>query len=139
MQLLHDVTPCRRGGLFSPADALRVFCADFLDADRCAAVVMERLHGDSADCPRCGEPLSDARRRTFRAWGRVMCAKCNKWFSATTGTHYCSAKISPSQLVLMSYLLGIGVEAGIIATAVGVEPGTVQYWRLKFQALEDSK
>ena len=124
--------------MFSPADALRVFCADFLDADRCASVVMQRLHGDSADCPRCGEPLSDARRRTFRAWGRVMCAKCGKWFSASTGTHYAAAKIQPSQLVLMAYLIGIGAEQSVIATAVGVEPETVRYWRLKFQALEET-
>lgn len=99
---------------------------------------MQRLHGDSADCPSCGAALSDTRRRTFRAWGRVMCAKCGKWFSATTGTHYSSSKIQPTQLVLMAYLIAIGADQSVIATAVGVEPATVAYWRLKFQALEET-
>lgn len=120
--------------LFNLQRAGLVFGADFLDADRCAAFIVDGLHGDAARCPECRTDLDGERRARFRSFGRVRCT-CGKWFSATTGTPLHKAKIDRRQLVLIAYLLSLGVDPARIATAAGVDPETVRIWRLKFQAL----
>jgi transposase-like protein len=121
--------------LFNLTQIAAAFRADCLDAGRCEALVLELLHQGETKCPRCGVDLQGQRQESFQAWGRVRCAECGKWFTATTGTALHKVKLDARQLVMLSYLLSIGVHPSMIGAAAGVDPETVRTWELKFQAL----
>lgn len=135
MEPSHSAAPLKRCSLFDLDQVARAFGADFLDAGRCAAFVLEQLHQGEAKCPRCQAELQGPRRETFQGFGRVSCRACGKWFSVTTGTPLHKVKLNPRQLVIVAYLLAIGVDLARIAAAAGVDVETARTWQLKFRAL----
>ncbi|WP_027715837.1 hypothetical protein [Desulfuromonas sp. TF] len=125
----------RPTGISFPAEVAKAFGADFLDPERCGEIVLAWIHPGPAVCPRCGLVLEGRSLARFQSFGRVHCRECGKFFTATAGTALHKVQISPSQIVLIAYLLALEVDLVEISRAASVDPETVRLWRLKFAAL----
>lgn len=144
-----------RPGFFTPAQALAAFNADFLDADTCRLWILERIHGKTATCSKCGVPVTPGQLARFWTGGRLKCQFCSCLFSATSrtflaGCHFiekmaldpvptAKKKKGASDfraLFLLAILLAPGLDNNQIAAAVNVDPGTIRLWRHRFSGLD---
>lgn len=126
--------------LFSQAEALKAFCADFLSRDKITAWVLERLHPAGAYCSACKNKITDATTlNNFYSLRRCRCKSCNAWFSALKGTALHHAGLDVSDIFLIAVFSEMKIEAKIIADVLKCHADTVKMWQAKFRAVEDGK
>ena len=114
--------------------ALEALPSRLLSAQACRVWLSGELHPAGPACPRCGDPIPEARRARFADWGRLQCAACGAWFSATTGTVLQGAKLSAPAIVALAVLLAAGMDPAPAARALGINPGTARQWAGRLEA-----
>lgn len=129
MELIGKVAKQVGKGRFTPEDVALNFDATWLDELTCRSWVMLRLHRSGAGCPGCGAPITPGQRESFFGQKRVKCSACGKYFNARSATFLSGSKLDYRQIVLMNYLIGIGVNDAVIASALNVDRTTVWDYR----------
>lgn len=125
-------------GWFSPDQALAAFSAKFLDSDDCRMWILFELHRSKPACPYCKNQLQDENRLTrFWTGQRLACKKCDRFFTATTGTFLAGSHLGYRGFFLMSALLAAGLDNNQVAGVIDCTPETVRIWRRKFESLAD--
>jgi transposase-like protein len=116
--------------------ARQAFSADCLRKAVCLEWLATQLHPEGARCPGCGREVDGKQLIRWKAFERLQCHGCGKFFTAITGTWMSGAKISPKQIFVLAVLIQMDVETPVIASAVGVSEVTVRFWADKFKTLE---
>lgn len=137
MKCAENIANNHKAGFFLPRDVLRVFGTSFFDEHACRYWMLQKIHGNQAFCPGCNTEITDIRKRSkFYSGGRLRCYVCGKHFTALTGTFLNGTHMGFKDLILLSVLLGLGLEVKKIADILGRNPETVRLWKHKFDALE---
>ncbi|MEK6812724.1 MAG: hypothetical protein AABX86_01260 [Nanoarchaeota archaeon] len=119
---------------FTTADAFQSFSANFLNNEICTRWLINRLHPDGAVCPHCQTKIIDETTLdNFANMSRCKCKSCNKWFSATVGTILHNAHLEPAEVYLLAVLLELKIDIKTIAKILGVHPGSIKNWKMKFE------
>ncbi len=127
--------PAREQPAISPAEVLAAFGPAWLDADRCRDWLLRRLHPRGPACPACGcPPVSKAKLAAFYAGRRLRCARCGRFYSATSGTLLEGAKVSPAQVVLLALCQALEIPLPTTAALCGVNANTIRFWRNRLGA-----
>jgi transposase-like protein len=125
---------------FTPMHAGRARLAEFLDEEACRRWVLERLHPHGARCPRCDTLITDITTlKNFWSEGRCNCKRCDRWFTALSGTFLEGANLSIEQIFALAVLTGFmneGVTVKRMAAAVGVSENTIRTWIRRFKVFE---
>ena len=101
--------------------------------------MVTRLHPSGIWCPACSADLGDSSSRWERwyQFEQVRCIECGKKFSASTGTMLEGSKLEPREIYLLAFYLWLKLPTRQIAELLGVDPGTVRNWDMKFKALAE--
>ncbi len=122
--------------LFSPSEALKAFCVDFLSQEKITAWVLERLHPTGPHCPLCNSKITDKTTlNNFYVLRRCKCKSCNAWFSALKGTALHHAGLDVSEIFLIAVFSEMKVEVKTIAGVLKCHADTVKMWKSKFKAV----
>ena len=130
--------PDGNGGVafFLPDAALADFNAEFLNEQMCRWWVLHRLHHRGVFCPPCSRQVCDgAQLQSFWSLKRIKCRDCSKFFSARSGTFLSGSHMDLTQVFLLTLLVAMGVENGLIAEILSCNPETVRLWRARFDSL----
>jgi transposase-like protein len=122
-------------GVFAPADVLAEFNAEFLDEMWCRAWVLQRLHRESPRCPGCEEEIPDRLMQSFCETRRIRCDRCEKYFTALTGTFLSGCHFSFREIVLLAFMLALGIRDKQIAATLKISVESVRLWRHRFNAI----
>lgn len=126
-------------GVFTPADALSVFNAHFMDYEFSRIWILKRLHPDGAHCPGCGADVPENKLQRFWSNGRMACRQCGKYFTALTGTFISGSQLDFRNIILLAVLLALRIPARQIAEMTNMSAENVRLWEIKFAALERMK
>jgi transposase-like protein len=138
MEAFENITINRQQnirGMFVPGDVLAAFNAEFLDEMWCRAWVLERLHRESPRCPACEEEIPDRLMQSFCEVKRIRCDRCEKYFTALTGTFLSGCHFSFREIVLLAWLLALKVADKQIAETLKISVESVRLWRHRFEAI----
>jgi uncharacterized paraquat-inducible protein A len=104
-----------------------------LDPEQAQKEFFQILHpGESASvCPVCRAPLTVRTQITFGKFGRCLCGRCGKQFTATTGTPFSSSRLTPAEALLLGALLWADAPSHVIAALLGRSQETVISYREK--------
>ena len=123
--------------LFSPSEALKAFCVDFLSQEKITAWVLEKLHSAGPHCPSCNIKITDQNTfNNFYVLRRCKCKSCNAWFSALKGTALHHAGLDVSEIFLIAIFSEMKVKVKTIAGVLECHADTVKLWQAKFKAME---
>jgi transposase-like protein len=139
MELTNNIATLEnknRVGIFTPADIVGSFDADFLAEDSCRTWIMKKLYQDQELCPGCGIKIPENLLQNFWENKRIRCDRCGKYFTALTDTFLSGCHFDFREIVLLAFLLALGIEDKRIAATLKVSDESVRLWRLKFKALE---
>ncbi len=132
MRLINLTPQPKSLGLFSIAEVLAVFSAEFMGEHVCRLWVLSKLHRDHQPCcPGCGEPVAAHLLHSFWNNGRVRCSKCRKYFTALTGTFLSGCHLGFREVMLLALLLALDVPDKQIASTIKMSAENVRLWRLK--------
>ncbi len=120
-------------GLFTTSAVLQAVTPSFLSTQTCRSWVIGQLHRSGARCPSCNHPVSRRVLPRFLGNGRVKCSRCNKFFTALTGTFLAGTHMDFREIVFLAFSIEIGLPARVIAERMGVDADTVRLWRDKFR------
>lgn len=124
--------------LFSPNEALKAFCADFLSQEKITAWAIARLHPAGAFCPECKNKITDKTTlNNFHALRRCRCKSCKKWFSALNGTALHHAGLGVVEIFIIAVFSEMKVDIKTIADILKCHPDTVKLWQAKFKAVAE--
>jgi len=113
---------------------------DLLDSEKCAAWLMEELHGfppEQAVCIGCGKALSEKLTTSLRAGRRVQCYHCSKHFNAWTGTILQGAHMTAADFILFRLAVAAGLDPAGLIQLTGRHSQFVSTWGRKVQAFND--
>jgi len=146
----------RKPLVFTPAQIIKAFNADYLDADKCRRLILKAIHGNRAACPNCFSNVKLKQLIRFWSGNRLKCKACNCMFTAITKTVLDGSQLlkkksrvstsAPEQnkhakdfrrLFLLVVLLGFGLDNKKIAAAVGVSPEAVRLNRKRFESIAE--
>ena len=116
--------------------ALNAFNAGCLDRMVCLAWLENALHRGVARCPSCMAKVADKQLARWKAFERLQCPDCGKFYTAATGTWVAGAKLEANQIFVLAALVAMKVDRPLIAAAIGISEVTVRYWVDKFAAIE---
>jgi len=140
VEMLNKTEDCgaeRKVLLFSPSEALKAFCVDFLSQEKITAWVLARLHPAGAHCPECKTKITDQTTlNNFYVLRRCKCKSCNAWFSALKGTALHHAGLDVSEIFLIAIFSEMKVKVKTIAGVLECHADTVKLWQAKFKAME---
>ena len=140
VEMLNKTEDCgaeRKVLLFSPSEALKAFCVDFLSQEKITAWVIEKLHPAGPHCPSCNVKITDKTTlNNFYTLRRCKCKSCNAWFSAFKSTALHHAGLDVSEIFLIAIFSEMKVEAKKIADVLKCHADTVQSWQARFKAME---
>lgn len=99
-----------------------------LDHLACCRLLFAHLHPQGPACPHCGEAPPESTQPRWWGGGQIKCPACGSKYSARSGTVLSGCRLSPSQLVLLLTLTGLGIEPVPAAKLVGTSGETVRQW-----------
>lgn len=128
---------------FLPADAGRIFNANFLDESACRGWILEYIHGaqDGSEgqktifCPGCQAILEGKALQRFWTGKRICCRKCGKFFTALTGTFLAGCHMKYREILLFALFLNFKIPPREIARILRISTETIRLWEIKFNAL----
>jgi transposase-like protein len=95
---------------------------DYLDEDACYTKLVELLHPDGLECPRCGEREHLGTHRCHRTpVVDLQCGRCGRVFNAFTGTSLQGTHRRPSQLLLILRGVAQGTPTAQMARELGCD------------------
>ena len=127
-------------GIITPAQALQVFGANFLDETTCRDWILKRLYPGGVFCPGCSRQVqNDSRLQSFWNLKRIRCKACGKFFAAGSGTFISGCHMGFDELYLLALLIGLKMCNQDIAGILGKNPETIRLWRARFDAVDGEK
>jgi transposase-like protein len=132
----HKGILLNRPGIFTPAELMKDFKAEFLDENYCRQWVLTRLHPGSPVCPGCQAIIEGVALQRFWEGKRIKCRECDKFFTARTGTFLDGCHMDFRAVILLAVFLSFGIHPGTIAKFLNCSSETVRNWEKKYKANE---
>ena len=114
--------------------------ADFFLEEKCRQWILNKLHPEGPNCPRCRKQItSEVSVKRFWSGERLSCISCGTFFNALTGTGFSGVNLRYREIYVLALLITLKRDNRVISECLHLSQKTVRFWRDKFIAMERLK